>query len=208
MYSGKMLLFVPKECKKPQRPVMTLEQAKLAFSLLNLRERLILKFGVLAGMRVSEIFGLRRGRIAEDSAEIVERVSRRDIDTPKTEKSQRKVALASGLQRDLKEWLALSPNTGPDGWLFPSENLKTPMGADNIMARCIRPCLKGVGLEWVDYRVMRRTHSSLMNEKGIDPKLVADQQGHGVDVNLNVYTQTSLANRLEAVEVLESAFVN
>src|SRR5262249_52694397 len=77
VYSGKMLLFVPKECTKPQRPVMTLEQAKLAFSVLDLRERLILKFGVLAGMRVSEIFGLRRGRIAEDSAEIAERVSRR-----------------------------------------------------------------------------------------------------------------------------------
>jgi hypothetical protein len=28
----------------------------------------------------------------------------------------------------------------------------------------------------------------LANAKGIDPKLVADQQGHGVDVYLNVYT--------------------
>jgi hypothetical protein len=54
----------------------------------------------------------------------------------------------------------------------------------------------------------RRTHSSLANAKGIDPKLVADQQGHGVDVNLNVYTQTSLANRLEAVEEIAAAFVN
>jgi hypothetical protein len=82
------------------------------------------------------------------------------------------------------------------------------MGADNTMARYIRPRLKEVGLDWVDYRVMRRTHSSLMNEKGVNPKLIADQQGHGVDTNLNVYTQTSLASRLEAVETLESDFVN
>lgn len=27
---------------------------------------------------------------------------------------------------------------------------------------------------------------------GVDPKLIADQQGHTFDVNLNVYTQTSL----------------
>jgi integrase len=208
VYSGKMLLFVPKECKKPERPVMTLEQAKLAFSVLDLRERLVMKLGVLAGMRVSEIFGLRRGRVGEDSAEIVERVSRRDVDTPKTEKSLRTAALPGGLQRELKEWLALSPDVGPDGWLFPSENLKTPMGADNMMARSIRPRLKAVGLGWVDYRVMRRTHSTLMKERGVDPKLVADQQGHGVDVNLNVYTQTTLSNRLKAVEGLESAFVN
>jgi len=68
-------------------------------------------------------------------------------------------------------------------------------------ARYIRPRLKAVGLGWVDYRVMRWTHSSPSNEKNIDPKLVADQQGHGVDVNLNVYTQMSFANRLEAVEI-------
>ena len=55
---------------------------------------------------------------------------------------------------------------------------------------------------------MRRTHSSLMSERGVDPKLVADQQGHGVDTNLNVYTRTSVESRIKAVEMLESAFVN
>src|SRR5207249_1992650 len=44
---GTMLLFVPRECRKPERPVMTLDQAKLAFAVLDLRERLILKLGVL-----------------------------------------------------------------------------------------------------------------------------------------------------------------
>jgi hypothetical protein len=72
---------------------MTLEQAKLAFSVLDFRERVIMKLAVLAGMRVSEIFGLRRGRIAENSAEIVERVCCGDIDTPKTPKAVRTVAL-------------------------------------------------------------------------------------------------------------------
>ena len=113
-----------------------------------------------------------------------------------------------GVQADLKEWLANSPDTGSDGWLFPSENLKTPIDSDNVMMRHIRPRLKSVGLEWVDYRVMRRTHSTLMNQLKIDPVLVADQQGHGVDVNLNVYRQGLLPDRLEAVGVLESAFVN
>jgi hypothetical protein len=84
------------------------------------------------------------------------------------------------------------------------------MGADNMMARYIRPKLKAekVGLGWVDYRVMRRTHSSLMNDRGVDPKVIADQQGHTVDVNLNVYSQISMESRREAVETLASAFVN
>jgi integrase len=52
---------------------------------------------------------------------------------------------------------------------------------------------------------MRRSHSSLMNELKIDPKTVADQLGHTVDVNQNVYTLASLARRKEAVNVLEFA---
>ena len=79
---------------------------------------------------------------------------------------------------------------GPDDWLFPSENPKMPIGADNMMARYIRPKVRpeNVGFGWVYYRVMRRTHSSLMNAGGVDPKLIAYQQGHTVDVNLNIYT--------------------
>jgi hypothetical protein len=39
-------------------------------------------------------------------------------------------------------------------------------------------------------------------------KVVADQQGHTLDVNLNVYTETSLESRIEAVETLGSALIN
>ena len=204
---GTMLLFVPRECAKPNRPVMTIDQVRKALAVLDLRERLLFKLGVLAGMRCSEIFGLRRGRVRSDCVEVVERVSRRDIDTPKTEKSARKVALSTSVTKDLDLWLEATPG-GPDDWLFPCENQKMPIGADNMMARYIRPKLKAVGLGWVDYRVMRRTHSSLMNDQGIDPKVIADQQGHTVDVNLNVYTQTSMENRREAVETHASVFVN
>ncbi len=75
------------------------------------------------------------------------------------------------------------------------------------MSRYMRPKLKAIGLEWVDYRVMRRTHASLMKHLKADPKMVADQQGHGVDTSLNVYTQTPVADRLPGLEQL-SAFVN
>ena len=64
--------------------------------------------------------------------------------------------------------------------------IRLAMGSDNLMVRHIRPRLKIVRLGWVDYRVMRRTHLSLRQEINVDPKLVADQQGHGVDTNQNV----------------------
>jgi len=182
---------VPRECRRPERPVLTIDPVKQVFDALDLREWLIVKLGVIGGMRCSEIIGLRRGRIGEASAEIVERVCKRDIDTPKTRKSVRLAALSSGLASDIRLWLENSPDSGPEGWLFPSENLARPVGTENVLNRNIRPRLEALRLAWIDYRVMRRTHASLISEKGVDPRLVADQQRHTVDVNQNVYTKLS-----------------
>jgi integrase len=208
IYSGTILLHVHPDCPMAQKAMMCAEDVKKAIAALTtVRERVVFELIVLSGLRVSEVFGLRRGRVCDGYAKIAERVCRRDIDRPKSRRATRNAALSKIVQADLKLWLESSPDTGSDGWLFPSETMKTAIGSDNVMARHIRPKLRAVQLGWVDYRVMRRTHSSLMKEIKIDPKLVADQQGHGVDVNQNEYTQTSLSSRLEAVETL-SAFVN
>jgi hypothetical protein len=84
--------------------------------------------------------------------------------------------------------------------------LDTPLSKDALY-RYIRPRLATVALEWVDFQVMRRTYSSLMQQL-VHPKVVADLMGRDVNVNQNVYTQTSLESRLQAFATLESAFVN
>jgi hypothetical protein len=43
----------------------------------------------------------------------------------------------------------------------------------------------------------RRTHASLSRNAGIDPKLVADELGHGLGVNLDVKTISNLGQRLD-----------
>jgi integrase len=202
------LLFTPREAKRPEHATMNIKEVNKLFGALALRERLIVKFAVLGGMRPGEIFALRRGGVRATRAEVKERLYRGDIDTPKTDKSVRFVALSEGLSRDLELWLAQLPNDDSDAWLFPSEKTTKPIRKDNLWRRYIKPKLKDVGLDWIDFHVLRRTHSSLMRELNVDPKLVADQQGHTLDVNINVYTQTSLESRIEAVNTLESALIN
>ena len=187
---------------------MKIKEVNQLFKLLELRERLIVKFAILGGMRPGEIFALRRNDVTATYADVSQRVYRGDLDTPKTKKSVRLAALSGGLARDLQDWLKASPDTEPDGWLFPSEKLDKPLWKDGIWRRYIRPKLKENGLEWLNFQVLWRTHSSLMREKNVDPKVVADQFGHTLDVNLNVYTQTSLERKIEAVETLESSLVN
>ena len=64
------------------------------------------------------------------------------------------------------------------------------------------PQLRSIGLSWVNFQVMRRTHSTLLKELDVDPHVRAEQMGHTVDVNENVYTKTSLERRREAVNKL------
>lgn len=198
------LLFVPREAKRPEHTAMTPEEVQRCFSVLETRERLVAKLAVLAGLRPGEIFGLKWGHISDTHVSIRQRVYRGEIDSPKTVKSIRKAALSSGLIEEIENWRALSLDPGPDAWVFPSESGKTPLNKANLWRRYIAPKLKEAGLGWVDFHVMRRTHSTLMNEIHDDPKLVADQLGHTVDVNQNVYTQTSVARRKRAVDELES----
>jgi hypothetical protein len=46
-----------------------------------------------------------------------------------------------------------------------------------------------------------------MNELGVNGKLVADQLGHSLDVNQNVYTQSPVESRLPAVNQLEKSLL-
>jgi integrase len=199
------ILFVPRGVPRPSHRVMNFEEVKKLFGLLEQRELLISKLAIYAGLRPGEIFGLKWGKLIGESAEIRHRVYRGQVDTPKTHNSVREVALPKGLVSEIERWRKISVNTHTEAWVFPSETGKTPLSKDNCWRRHFEPKLEPEGLGWVNFQVMRRTHSTLMSFLKVDPKLVADQMGHTLDVNQNVYTQVGMARRKEAVELLESA---
>jgi len=169
---------------------------------LERRERLIARLAVIAGMRPGEIFALTWGRLGATYADIRQRVYRGLVDTPKTNQSVRKAALSHGLLHEIEAWKAEAAEIRDDAWVFPSENM-TPLSKDNCWRRRMWPRLKAVGLGWANFLVMRRTHASSMKALGVDAKLVADQPGHGLDVSQNIFTQSALESRLEAVNMLE-----
>jgi len=105
----------------------------------------------------------------------------------------------------VRQWLEALPFDGPDALLFPSKRGNTPIAIGNCWKRHFRPRLKPIGLEWANFQVMRRTHSTLLYELDVDPQVRADQIGHTVDVNQNQYTRSSLERRKMAVNLLEKA---
>lgn len=169
---------------------------------LPLRERLVFRLGVIEGMRPGEMFGLKQGDIESRELRVRRRVYHGDIDTPKTAKSARKVALSEPTALLLAQWIDLQRAQGPDAWVFQSENVDTPIDHCNFLSRWFKPKLKDMGFGWVDFRVLRRTQSSLGDDRGLDRKVMADQRGHGADTALEVYITTGMARRQDAVQEL------
>lgn len=199
------LLFTPSTAKRADKRVATAEEMARVFAAVELRERLILKLAGIAGMRPGEILALQWANLEPPYAEIRQRVYRGDLDSPKSPKSIRKAAVGESLLAEIAKWRALSVNTAADAWVFPSEVGSTPLRPNSVWRR-VGPKLVAVDLGWINFQVLRRSCSSLMNDQGTDGKVVADQLGHTLDVNQNVYTRVAFDRQEEAVNKLDSLF--
>ena len=199
-------LFTRKQANISEASVMTKKEVEHYINALEQRERVIAHLALFAGMRPGEILALQRRHVSGDCrrARIEQRLYRGDIDTPKTNSSTRTAAIPPRTARLLQAWMGLV-GEHPEAWVFACENGLKPMWRDNVWYRHMKPMLATVGLEWATFQVLRRTHASLGHEAGIDPKVAADQRGHGIGVAIDVYTKAALSRRAEAAEQLENA---
>lgn len=201
-------LYTPKCAKKGICRRMSVDEAETALNAAEGRERLILHLAILSGFRPGEMFALRRNHVAHDrsSVEVIQRVYRGRMDDPKNGEF-RSVAIPPRTAGLLREWLDTAVDPEPEAWVFASETRRTPLWRDNLLRRYIRPALEKVGLGWVDFKVMRRTHASLGHEVKVDPKVSADQRGHGIGVAIIDYTKSSLQQKATAAKKLENAIL-
>jgi integrase len=200
-----VMLFTPKTAAKPLHRVMSVREVRTVLAALDQRERLIAKLAIVGGMRPGEIFALTWGRVGEAVAEVTQRVYEGIIDTPKSERGKRKVGLADGLMVELEQY-RLAVGGGAECFVFPSE-CGTPLGKNNVWNRYMAPKLRAVGMEWVNFQVMRRTFTTISKANGGDAKAIADQAGHDIGVSLREYVQTPIEVKLELVNKLEKILV-
>jgi integrase len=154
------------------------------------------------GLRPGEILALKWHDWAGDELRIERRVYKGKIDSVKNQ-IPRIVALPQSVVRDFQCWADLSFNQAPEAFVFPSERSNGPGNRDSVWRHGMKPRLTKVRLAWITPQVMRRTWASIAAGAGIDPKVRADQLGHGVDVDINDYVQTPFAGKLAAVNTVE-----
>lgn len=206
-YNPAGALYIP-ECKPSvAKRSMSPQQVRTALSVLDLRPRLIFRLAVFSGLRPGEIFAIRLGRIGDSSITVDQRIYNGKLDSPKGRKGKnttRIVALTPKTASEIELWQSFLQNREPDAYLFPSETQKTPLRPDNLWKREFQPRLEAIGLDWVNFQVLRRTNASLSRKANVDDKVSADQRGHGLGVSLGVYAISDLEQKIEAVMKLEA----
>jgi len=173
---------------------------------LDERERLAFDLVTFCGLRESEAYGLKNGDLFQPGAIRIERSwYKGEVNATKTNEI-REVGVEPEIFERLATWIATRPGRSNEGWVFPSERIVNPLLPDNVLRRYIHPRLESLGLDWINFAVLRRSHSTLHEERGTDPKIIADQQGHGLGVHLAGYVDSSLARKREASSALWSDF--
>lgn len=199
-------LYTPSTAKEGDCPVMTAVDVENALGAVEFREKLILHLAIFSGLRPGEMLAIQRRNVSPDgrSVEIEQRVYRGDLDAPKNDET-RSVSIPPRTAALLVEWLNAAVDPEPTAWVFASENRETPLWRDNLLRRHIRPALAKVNLGWVDFKVMRRTNASFGHDAKVDPKVSADQRGHGIGVSLDVYAKSSIGQKAIASKKLEDS---
>jgi integrase len=198
-------LKIPKKCQpgRDLRP-LTEEEVNQYLEVFDLREKLIARLAIIEGMRPGEILALRWRSVAGGVLRVEQRIYKGVLNTPKSGRS-REGGFSDGTLDLLNQWAELAQDPSPDGFIFPSENISTPVSLDNLWRRSMRPRLEGIGLEWASFQALRKTNASLSKKYGVDPKVASDQRGHGIGVSLEVYTTSDLQQKRAAVRKLEVA---
>ena len=202
-------LKTPKAAKRSNRSRLrrvTLIEYSRAWSVLDERERLAFDLVTFCGLRESEAYGLKNGDLFELGAIRIERSWYKGEVNPTKTNEIREVGVEPEIFKRLTAWIATLPDRSNGGWVFPSERIVNPLLPDNVLRRCIHARLEPLGLDWINFAVLRRSHSTLHQERGTDPKIIADQQGHGLGVHLAEYVDSSLARKREASSALWSDF--
>ena len=198
-------LRIPKKCQpgRAMRP-LTEEEVNKYLEVFDLREKLIARLAIIEGMRPGEILALRWKSVAGAKIRVEQRVYKRVLGTPKSGKT-REGALSDGTLELLQKWAELSLDSSPEGFVFPSEKITTPLSPDNLWRRSMYPKLEKIGLEWATFQVLRKTNASLGDKYGLDRKVAADQRGHGIGVSLDLYTSSDMEQKRAALKALETA---
>jgi integrase len=179
---------------------------------------------VFAGLRVSELVGLRWEDVHDGALTIDERFCRGDWSCPKTSGSSATIGVdqrvtdriqsLKGIEvtinwggKGAKKKIKLVRSEGPRDLVFQSMRKAGEMSDHNILSRHIKPAGRAIGCEFVNWQVLRRSYITWMIQAGADPKAVQAQARHSrSSTTMDIYAQFVPENQQRAVAQMMTMF--
>ena len=192
--------------KIPIREKHALTPAQIPHLLELLKEpvRTTVLLGILTGMRVGEILGLRRKDVDFVTGEIrIEQANYRGLfGPPKTKGSKRSLPIPRALAAPLARACGHHARSRDECLVFQSRYGK-PLSDSNLLHRHLKPAGAKIGAPWLNWHTLRRTHATLLQVAGASLKDAQAQLGHSkMSTTLEIYTVPIPAHLRVAVENL------
>jgi integrase len=176
--------------------------------------RLVIRLLAETGLRISEVAGLRVGRLALLGSNPTLTVAEAATEAggklhsgpPKSRAGRRTIALSSGLRDELAAHLALSGLNAADGIRHVFTNpTGTQLRANNFRARVLAPALERAGLAGLGLGLhdLRRFAATQMLAGGVDVRTAQGRLGHSDPrLTLAIYAQVTPAGDRAAAAAL------
>jgi hypothetical protein len=111
-------------------------------------------------------------------------------------------ALKANRNRQAADKLAAGPAWQEHGYLFPTR-VGTPEWGDNVLKRSLKPLVAAIGDPTLDFRKLRRSHSTFYAVLNVHPRVAQMSMGHGsFDTTMKYYTGVPADLQKRAAEVL------
>ena len=111
-------------------------------------------------------------------------------------------ALKVHRKRQAAEKLAAGPAWREHGYVFPTR-VGTPERGDNLLKRSLKPLAADIGEPTLDFRKLRRSHSTFYAVLNVHPRVAQMSMGHGsFDTTMKYYTGVPADLQKQAAEAL------
>ena len=208
----------PAKKGRRSKPFVTPQQLHALLELIAEPYSSMVFVAVYTGLRPSELVGLRWRNVHADSICIDERCCRGDWGAPKSEASNATVAVTEDVIARIHRLRTLTidvragratrhyravKSDGPDDLVFQSTATGAPMRDNNVLVRHLKPAARKLGMDWVNWQVLRRSFATWLKMAGADVKDAQALMRHSrASTTLDIYQQFVPESQRRAVDSL------
>jgi integrase len=201
---------LPEKTPVRETHVLTPQQIRSLLVLLAEPCRTMVLLGVLTGLRVGEILGLRWKDIDLVSGQlrVEQAIYRGMVGPPKTKGSRRTLPLPEPVTSTLLVLQRQVRGRSEQELVFQTQR-GTAYNDTNLLHRELKPAGEKVGAPWLSWHTLRRTHATLLQAAGGSLKDASAQLGHSkLSTTHEIYTLPLPAHQRAAVEKLAHLVTN